>query len=137
MVQCVKAGAQITVAAAHMPSRESTAVFVDRALDICRRTGVNIGNALLDRGFFGDVIITLERAGIGYLMPCPNALGVVAAIMEFTAGKRPATSNYTMIIVARRKRCRGSKSPPNPRTPTSPLPQTARPSTSTGTPDDG
>ena len=126
-VQCVKAGAQITVVAAHIPSLESTAGFVDRALDICRRGGVSIGNVLLDREFFsGDVIGTLERAGVGYLMPCPNTPGVVAAIREFVAGRRPDVSAhaivkphgervpYTMVIVARRKRRRKTKSSTNP-----------------------
>lgn len=122
-VQCVSAGSQITVAAAHMPSLESTAGFVSKAIDICERGGVTIRNVLLDREFFsGDVIGALNGAGVGYLMPCPNTSGVVAAIREFAAGTRPAVSAhaivkshgervpYTMIIVTRRKRRRKSGS---------------------------
>ena len=125
-VQCVSAGSQITVAAAHMPSLESTAGFVSKAIDICERGGADIRNVLLDRGFFsGDVIGALNGAGVGYLMPCPNTPGAVAAIREFVGGKRPSISAhtivkshgervpYTMIIVARRKRRPKSKSGTN------------------------
>lgn len=121
-VQIVNAGSQIRVAAEHMPSLESTADFVDRMTSLCRRSGADIRNVLLDREFFsGDVIRTLDAAGVGYLMPCTNTSGVVAAIREFTDGKRPAVLThaiikshgeripYTMIIAVRRKRLRKSK----------------------------
>lgn len=120
-VQIVNAGSQITVAAGHMPSLESTADFVDRMMILCRRGGADIRNVLLDREFLGDVIRTLNVAGVGYLMPCTNTSGAVAAIREFADGKRPAVSThaitkshgerilYTMIIAVRRKRLRKSK----------------------------
>ena len=38
----------------------------------------------------------LERAGVGYLMPCPNTDGVVGAIREFAAGRRPAVSAHAI-----------------------------------------
>ena len=115
--QCVKAGSQITVAAAHMPALSDTAGFVEKVINQCGRGGVRIRTVLLDREFFSvGVIGVLERAGVGYLMPCPNTDGVVGAIREFAAGRRPAISThtirrsrneyitYTMIIAKRRRR---------------------------------
>lgn len=116
-VECVKAGSQITVVAAHMPALADTAGFVDRVINQCGKGGVRIRTVLLDREFFSvGVIGVLERAGVGYLMPCPNTDGVVGAIREFAAGRRPAVSTntirrskneyvtYTMIITKRRRR---------------------------------
>lgn len=116
-VECVKAGSQITVVAAHMPALADTAGFVDRVINQCGKGGVRIRTVLLDREFFSvGVIRMLERAGVGYLMPCPNTDGVVGAIREFAAGRRPAVSTntirrskneyvtYTMIITKRRRR---------------------------------
>ena len=126
-VQCVKAGSQITVAAAHMPALSGTAAFVDGVVRACRKGGANIGTVLLDREFFSvGVIGALERAGVGYLMPCPNTEGVVMAIREFAAGERPAVSThvirrsgneyaaYTMIITRRRRRKSKKQAPANP-----------------------
>ena len=122
----MKAGAQITLAAAHMPPLESTAVLVDKTIALYRRDGVNIGNVLLNREFSGDIIMTLERAGVGHLIPCPNTPGVVAAIREFVVGRWSDASAHaivkshgervphTMIIVARQKKRRKTKSSPNP-----------------------
>ena len=93
--QCVKAGSQITVAAAHMPALSDTAKFVDRVINQCGKGGVRIRTVLLDREFFSvGVIGVLEQAGVGYLMPCPNTTGVVGAIREFAAGQRPAVSTH-------------------------------------------
>ena len=119
-VQVVNAGSQITVAARRMPALEDSAAFVDQVISLCGKGGVGIRTVLLDREFFSvRVIRVLEQAGVGYLMPCPNTDGVVTAIREFAAGRRPAVSThvirrskneyaaYTMIITKRR--CRKSK----------------------------
>ena len=122
-VQVVKAGSQITVAARRMPALEDTAAFVDQVISLCGKGGVHIRTILLDREFFSvRVIGVLDRAGVGYLMPCTNTDGVVAAIREFAAGRRPAVSThtirkskneyatYTMIITKRRRRKSKKKS---------------------------
>ena len=116
-VQVVNAGSQITVAAKRMPALEDTAAFVDQVIFLCGKGGVGIRTVLLDREFFSvRVIGVLDRAGVGYLMPCTNTDGVVTAIREFAAGRRPAVSThairrskneyatYTMIITKRRRR---------------------------------
>ena len=89
----------------------------------CGRGGVRIRTVLLDREFFSvRVIGALERAGIGYLMPCPNTDGVVGAIREFAAGMRPAVSTHTIrrsrneyatytMIIAKRRRRKSKKRP--------------------------
>lgn len=123
-VQCVKAGSQLTIAARRMPALEDTAGFVSSVIDMCRKGGASIGVVMLDREFFSvGVIVALERAGVGYLMPCTNTDGVVRALREFAAGTRPAVSTYairrsrneyaayTMVITKRRRRKSKSASP--------------------------
>ena len=74
--QCVKAGSQITVAAAHMPALADTAGFVEQVINQCGKGGVRIRTVLLDREFFSvGVIGVLGRGGVGYLMPCPTPTG--------------------------------------------------------------
>ena len=96
---------------------------VSALLDMCEDNNIRVGTLLLDREFFSvRVIGVLDRAGVGYLMPCTNTDGVVAAIREFAAGRRPAVSThtirkskneyatYTMIITKRRRRKSKKKS---------------------------
>ena len=66
-----------------------------------------------------------DRAGVGYLVSCTNTDGVVTAIREFAAGRRPAVSThaihkskkehatYTIIIPKRRRRKSKKRSPTN------------------------
>ena len=122
--QCVKVGSQITVAVAHIPSLADAAGFVDKVINQCGKGGVRIRIVLLDREFFSvGVVGVLERAGVGYLMPCPNTDGVVRAIREFAAGRRPAVSTntirrskneyatYTAMIIAKQRRRKSMKQP--------------------------
>ena len=117
MAQCVRPGVQLALALLHMPALEDTADYVRRAIAMCRRTGAEIGTVMLDREFFStDVIRTLEKLGVGYLIPCVNTPNVVKAITEFSKGELPPVSGfritkskndyaeYTMIITERKRR---------------------------------
>ena len=108
---------QLALALLHMPALEDTADYMRRAIAMCKRTGVGTGTAMFDREFFStDVIRTLEKPGVDYLIPCVNTPNVVEAITEFSKEERSPVSGfritkskndyaeYTMIIAERKRK---------------------------------
>ena len=115
--QCVDGGSRLVLGVLHMGALEDVPDFVRGLIAVCRSVGCSIRVVLLDREFFSTrVFETLEKMGVGYLVPCKNTDVIVGAIAEFAAGRRPAVSElyitnadgvsvrYAIIITERKKR---------------------------------
>ena len=116
--QCVKAGSQITVAAAHMPALSDTAGFVEKVIGQCAKGGVRIRTILLDR----EVLLgrghrgagagrrrlpdALPQHRTGWSGPSANSPRAGGRAVSTHAIRRSRNEyiTYTMIIAKRRRR---------------------------------
>ena len=115
-IQCVDDEARIVLGACYLNSGESVPKSMEYLLDSVHKMGIKIRMVLLDREFFSvDVIRCLGQRDVNFLIPCKNTYNVVAALREFSQGKRDNVSGnvlensqesvrYTMMITDRKKR---------------------------------
>ncbi len=114
-VQCVGGRYPLVLGAYRVNMFDSVPGFVEKALRSVRDAGIGPGLVLLDREFFTvETIRALDRARVGYLMPCRNTGNVVAALREFARNARPGVSPVTIegrnsagyhIKIEERKKC--------------------------------
>ena len=111
-----------------VPAGESVPEMVRDLLSLVREAGAKVKLVLLDREFFSTgVIQELTRMNVDYLMPCTNTPGVVEALNEFAAERRPSVSDHHPGGIRQARPVPSSdRRPPCPRKGSSGLPPACR-----------
>ena len=113
-VQCTDDGAHLNLGARPLYKEDGISGGLLQLMAECRAHGIRIKLLMLDREFFTvKCIRVLDELCLGYLTPCSNRPGVVAAIRQFADGKRQdvsesrlsgsdGTVSYTLVIRAQK-----------------------------------
>ena len=119
--QCVDAGSRLTLAVLPIGMGDSTAEFVRKITQICRRQNIKIRCFLMDREFFSAYVLNnMNSDNQRYVVPCKNTYNVVDALNEFDRRIRDGTSNVTLegkdvsvkyVMVIEKRTSRKDKSP--------------------------
>ncbi len=98
-LQCVEEGMRAQIACEHVGLFDENCELVRTLVTRARLEGIRVSLLLLDREFFScKVINELKSLRQSFLMPCRMTSGIKAALMEYTEGRRPMVSRYTMQV---------------------------------------